>query len=249
MMLCRFFWTAVLSNLLLLLTVGTVLGGQFGPPEPRAKGFHIGAGYWYNEDKLKVNDSDFKIKHNQAYVELGQSFSNAEVIARVGTSDAKAEDLSDTWKPFGTLGLKAYFPLGKNFGIGPVIQGTYYFGDLKDNVTLRSSGGSTVVAELKIKDYWDLRGGLALQANITPQAKIYAGPFAYYTESKLEASLPPGYVWVRTMTSVDSATAKSKSNFGGFLGFDLSVTKEFRINFEGQYSEYFSGGGSLSYLF
>ena len=241
----------ILITLLIFAFVGTALAGPFGSPEPRAKektGFFVGAGYWYNEDKFKYDESDFKIKHNQAYIEIGQSFSNAEIIARIGASDAKATDLSDSFKPFGTLGLKGYVPLGSNFGIGPIVQGTYYFGDFKDNVIVRS-GASTASAQVKIKDYWDVRGGVALQATITPQFKVYAGPFAYYSESKLEISLPPGWIWVSTGTSVSSATAKSKSNFGGFGGVDLPLTKEFHINLETQYSESFSGGASLSYSF
>lgn len=241
----------LLVFLSLILFVGNLFAGPFGSPEPTAKegtGFHIGAGYWYNEDKFKFDDSDFKFKHNQVYIEIGQRFSNAEIIARIGASDAKADDLSDSAKTFGTLGFKWYVPLGSNFGVGPILQGTYYFGDFKDNVTF-TSGATSVVGELKLSDYWDVRGGIAFQATITPQFKVYAGPFVYYSESKLEATLPPGFIWVKTGTSVDTETAKSKSNFGGFLGVDLPLTKQFHINLESQYSECFSGGGSLSYSF
>jgi len=227
--------------------------GPFGAPEPAPKegsGFRVGVGYWYSKEKFEFESVDLKIKQNQTYVELARTFANSEVMARIGASDAKTLDFDSNWKPFGTIGMKMYFPLGSTFGVGPIVQGSYVLSDYSDTVFSNDAPDETrTPIEMKMKNFWEIKGALAFQAKIAPAAKLYAGPFAYYSQTKIELNLPPGEFWEETGTRTASATAKNKSKLGGFAGAELVLDKKFVVNIEGQYSNYFSAGGTVSYLF
>lgn len=250
---CKLVLAVVFGIAFLIQTGMAAAFGPFGAPEPAPKegsGYRVGIGYWHAKEKFEFESVDLKIKQNQPYIELARSFANAEVMARIGVSDAKTLDFDSNWKPFGTIGMKMYFPLGGTFGVGPIVQGSYVFSDYSDTVFSNDAPDDTrTPIDMKMKNFWDIRAGLAFQAKIAPAAKIYAGPFAYYSRTKIEMDLPPGEYWEETGTSTASATARNKSKLGGFAGAELVLDKKFIVNVEGQYSNYFSAGASVSYLF
>jgi hypothetical protein len=253
---------SVLITLLTLTFFGTAFAGQFGPPESTAKeadkGWQVSVGYWYREDKIK-DGAEYKFKQNQVYAQIAKSFYDAEIYARFGGTNVKTNDVftsssstvtfassewQSDWKPFGTLGLKGYYPFNKEFGVGAFVQGSYVFGDLEDSTTATVSGVPVTVSA-KIKNMWEAAVGFAFQVTLPADVKLYAGPYVYYEEGKVQASATALGI---TITS-DEGTYKNKTNYGGFLGIDVPVTKAVHVNIEGQYSESFALGGSLSFSF
>jgi hypothetical protein len=249
-------------TLLIFALLGTAFAGQFGAPESTAKGvgngWQVSVGYWYHEDKMK-DGGDTKFKQNEVYVQVAKSFSEMEIYARFGGTNAKSNDVftsssssvkfakdewDSDWKPFGTLGLKGYYPFNKQVGIGAFVQGTYVFGDLEDSTTATVSG-TNVAVSAKIKNLWEVDAGIAVQLTLPADVKLYAGPYVYYAEGKGQASASLLGV---TITS-DETTLKNNTNFGGFLGVDVPITKAVHINVEGQYSESFSVGALLGFAF
>lgn len=124
------------------------------------------------------------------------------------------------------------------------MQGTYVFGDLEDSTTATVSG-THVGVSAKMKNFWEVDAGIAAQVTLPADIKLYAGPYVYYAEGKGEASVKLAGV----MLASEEITLKNKTNFGGFLGVDVPITKAVRINVEGQYSESFSVGALLGFAF
>jgi hypothetical protein len=255
-----------------LIIVGIVLGalacgtafaaGPFGPVDPISKsteplsgssGWSLSVGYWYYQDKFKIKDPlsiDYNVKSNQVYLQAAKKAGGGEIYARLGgatfegTYDSLNAKMSDSMKPFGALGLRYYFPLGSGFGVGPLVQGTYYFSEYKDTISVAGLSG----VEIKQKDYWDASIGLGFQYS-ADMFRIYAGPFAYWAQAKFDGTAPPGYWWASTGTQNISINTENKSNIGGFAGIVFDFTKQFSLSVEGTYSQDFSGGAMLNYSF
>jgi len=239
-----------------------VAGGPFGPPQPVSKeagGLYTGIGYWYHEDIYK-NGTEHLIKQNQVYSHVGYGAKNFwEIYARIGVSDLKIFDaynstnpltttyknnFEENWKFFGTLGAKGFYSINSVFGVGAFIQGTYYFSNFTDDVSGISSG-IPFTAELKIKDLWDVNGGIGFQATVPFGIKIYAGPYIYYSEA--QASLAANIPGLEYTT--ESVSIRNKTIVGGFAGVNIPLLKGFQMNIEGQYSERFSAGAAVTYSY
>jgi hypothetical protein len=237
-------------------------GGPFGPPQTVSKeagGLNTAIGYWYHEDIYK-NGTEHLIRQNQVYSHVGYGAKNLwEIYARIGVSDLKISDafsstnaltttyknnFEENWKFFGTLGAKGFYPINRIFGVGVFVQGTYYFSNFTDNVA-GINNSSPFTADLKVKDIWDVNFGLGFQATVPYDIKLYAGPYLYYSEAK--ASLTeniPGLEY-----SAGNVSIKNKTIAGGFIGLDIPITKGFRLNVEGQYSDRFSAGAAVTYTY
>ena len=252
----------VISVIIIFAVHGTgAAGGLFGPPQPVSKeagGLYTGIGYWYHEDKYK-NDKDHVTKQNQVYSQLGYGVKNWEIYGRVGVSDLKIldafnstqastatskNDFEDSWKFFGTLGAKGYYPFNKTFGIGAFMQGSYYFSDFTDGVS-GTHNGAPFTTELKVKNLWDVNFGVGFQATVPMDIKLYIGPYIYYSEAK---SSPSTNISGLKLTAGD-ITIKNKTNVGGYTGVEVPLAKGFHLNVEGQYSERFSAGIAVTYTY
>jgi hypothetical protein len=237
-------------------------GGPFGTPEPISRetgGLHTAIGYWFHEDKYK-NGTCHSIRQNQIYSEAGYGFKRyLDIYGRIGVSDLKIfdafnsyspltvsfnSDFKENWKFFGTLGVKGFFPVNNYFGLGTFIQGTYYFDKFYDNVW-GVDDGTPFTAELKIKHLWDISFGIGAQATLPYEIKLYIGPYAYFSEAR--ASLVP--VVTNLNFGAGETTIKNKTNMGGYAGAFIPLTKGFKLNIEGQYSEKFSAGAAISYTY
>ncbi|MDI6726636.1 MAG: hypothetical protein QMD32_06695, partial [Smithellaceae bacterium] len=180
-------------------------GGPFGPPQPISKkggGLYTGIGYWSQEDKYH-GSREHLVKQNQVYSELGYGpDDNWGIYARVGVTDLKIidafgataasttvskRDFENSWKYFGTLGAKIFYPFNRVFGMGALVQGTYYFNDFTDSASGTQSGAPFFL-ELAVKKLWDVRFGVGLQATLLSGLKMYAGPYFYYSEAKVNPS-------------------------------------------------------------
>ena len=236
--------------------------GLFGPPQTVSKeagGLNTAIGYFYSEDIFK-NDTDHLIRQNSVYSQVAYGANNMwEIYGRIGAADMNISDcfnstedstttnkldFEESWKFFGTLGAKGFYPITKIFGIGAFIQGTYHFSNYKDNVE-GSNNGKSYVAELKIKNLWDINAGLGFQLTVPLDIKLYAGPYVYYSEAK--ASLDrniPGIEYAAGNVSI-----RNKSIAGCFAGVDIPLFKGFHLNVEGQYAERFSAGAAISYTY
>ncbi len=246
----------------LLVQERALASGPFGPPQPIARdggGMHTAIGYWLQEDKYKGN-TEYITRQHQMYSELGYGFKNyGEIYGRLGlaglkvfdafssstaTTTTSKNDFEENWKFFTTLGAKGFYPISKTFGIGAFIQGTYYFSDFTDNVS-GTRNGAPFTVEIGVKDWWDVNAGIGLQATIPYGIKLYAGPYAYYSEAKVS---PTGSVTGLELTS-GGTIFRNKTNIGGFAGFEVPLAKGFRLNLEGKYSDRWSAGVAVSYVY
>lgn len=238
-----------------------IAGGLFGPPQTlsrEAGGLNTAIGYDYHED-LYENLGDHVIRQQQIYSQTAYGSKNKwEVYGRIGVSEMKIidafrsthpfilsskDDFDESWKIFGTLGAKGFFALSKFFGVGAFIQGTYHFSYYTDNV-VESRGGGPAVADLKIKNLWDVHLGLALQATAPRNIRLYAGPYVYYSEARtsLDAN-------IAGVPGAGDAVIRNKVLAGGFAGVDIPLIKGFHLNVEGRYARRFSGGAAIVYTY
>ena len=236
-------------------------GGLFGPPQSISKedgGLHTGIGYDYRQDQYE-NGSKHVTRQNQVYSELGYGTGKWDVYGRIGVSDLKIadafhptqastntskNDFTDYGKFFGTLGGKAFYPFHQTFGIGAFLQGSYYFRDFADSVA-GTVNGSAFGAELKGKNLWDVNFGIGFQAKVLRDVKLYLGPYAYYSETRISPSSNiPGLPF-----SAGDARMHNRTPVGGFTGIDVPLARGFHMNVEGQYSQRFSVGAAITYSY
>jgi hypothetical protein len=259
----KIFLSIALTALLIFAISPTAMAtGLFGAPQTISKeagGLNTAIGYWYHED-IYTNDNDHIIRQNEIYSQVAYGANNIwEISARIGVSDLKIfdafsssnastttnkNDFAENWKFFGTLGAKGFYPINKTFGIGAFIQGTYYFSKFTDGVT-GTSGGKTFATDLKVDNLWDVNFAVGFQATLPCGIRLYGGPYIYYSEAKVSlADNIPGLEYAAGNVSI-----KNKSIAGGFAGIDIPLAKGFRLNMEGQYSERFSAGAAVSYIY
>jgi hypothetical protein len=172
-------------------------------------------------------------------LKIFDAFSSTEA-----STSTNKNDFEENWKFFGTLGAKGFYPIDKTFGIGAFIQGTYYFSKFTDDVA-GNSASRPFTTDLKVDNLWDVNLGVGFQATIPYGIKLYAGPYIYYSEAKISiADNIPGLECAAGNVSI-----KNKSIAGGFAGIDIPLAKGFRLNVEGQLSDRFSSGASISYTY
>ena len=243
---------------LFLVMTGLASAGQFGPTEPTANPgkFSFGVGYFWEDTKFDMDflslDANFRTQSNQVYLQGSYApVKEFEIFGRLGGADLKTKnsdlDFGDGAKFFGTLGLKAIFWQNNNFGVGAFGQGTYRFQDYKDslsvNFTDENGVPSFVNLDMKLKNYYDIQGGISAQFKCKDFI-VYGGGFYYYAHAKVDFD-----VTVPGAFGSDTETADAKTPVGGFLGVKIPFTKQMGLTLEGQYRDEFSGGAFLSYSF
>jgi len=258
--LVKFLGTSFL--LLLFFLPGTAgASGLFGSPQSLSReegGLNTAIGYGYHEDKFE-DQGTYVIRQNQIYSQVAYGGARRlwEVYGRIGIADleiddafrstansttSSKDDFEENEKFFGTLGAKAFYPLGRTFGIGAFLQGSYFFSGFTDEVTGRRNGDS-YSAELKIKDLWDVATGISFAATIPYGIVLYLGPYVHYSEARVSSS---HHISGIPLTEKDT-TLKNKTELGGYAGISVPLGKGFSLNAEGQYSERFSVGIAITY--
>jgi len=248
----------------LFLVPGTVAlaDGMFGPPQTLSRksgGLNTAVAYRYAEDTFQ-HDTAYVLRQQQVYSQAAYGAGDIwEVYGRIGISDLRISgafvstdtatsttktDFAENWKFFGTLGAKAFLPLGKIFGIGAFVQGTYHLSNYTDNVT-GVHNGVPFETDLKIKNLWDVHGGIGLQATVPWNIKLYGGPYVYYSEA--DAVLTPTIPGI--LFGAEKVSVHNKSIAGGFFGIDVPLAKGFRLNIEGQFADRFSIGSAITYVY
>jgi hypothetical protein len=96
-----------------------------------------------------------------------------------------------------------------------------------------------------VEDLWDANFGIGFQATLPYSIRLYAGPYAYYSEAK--ATLSTNVTGLPFSTA--DTTIKNSTNVGAFAGIDLPLGKGFRLNAEGQLAERFSAGGAITFTY
>lgn len=252
----------ILIFLLMVLIPHANAGGMFGPPQTISKvagGLNTSIGYRYHTDTYK-NHHHHKMKQNVIYSQVGWGMSGIwEVYGRLGFADMRMPDMflygpsvvdnyekdyRDTWQFMGTAGAKVFYPINRFFGLGAFIQGSFNPGKYKDETTLHDNG-SSMLAELKIKNMWDINFGGGLQFTLPYDIRTYAGPFVYFARADARFSVDmPGLPF-----GTDKTVLKNRSPVGGYFGADIPLIKGFRLNIEGQYTDRFSVGAAVAYVF
>ncbi|HDQ04666.1 MAG TPA: hypothetical protein ENN23_08935 [Deltaproteobacteria bacterium] len=254
----------IIFCLLVLIAVPAfaLAGGPFGAPAPLCQddsGLHTSAGYWFGQTKYK-KPSGVLMRQNQIYSEAGYAIKKyGDIYVRVGASDFKItdafaslsaatvtnkNDFNDEANVFGTLGVKGFYPVNNVFGLGMFMQGTFYFGNVRDKV-YGIETGEPFALELKLKNLWNISGGFGLQISAPLGIKLYAGTYGYYTE----ATVYPRVNIAGLPFSSGREKIKSKTNWGGYTGLYAPLGKGFGLNVEGQYSERLSAGVAVTYTY
>lgn len=237
-----------------------VLAGPFGPPQPITrgeKGIHTGLGYWFHEGIYR-NDFELVRRENQLHSELGYGVADRfEVYGRIGMSGLKISDAFSSTHPatitnkkdftdaggyFGTLGAKLFFPLQSNFGVGTFVQGSYYFRSFEDYVS-GSRGGVPFGEKVKIQNIWEANFGLSFQTLLAQGIKTYIGPCLQYSEASIRAASNLSDVLLT------QGLMTNKAALGGFAGFEVPLTRGFRLNVEGRYLDRLSFGCAVTYSY
>lgn len=221
---------ALVVSILLCSFSFTYAAGMFGAPEG-AYGPYMGLGYWYDQTGMTPdNGSDFTIKQNQGFVQGGYGWSGSEIYARFGFSDLRAQEndvdskFVDAYRTYATLGGKYFGRINEAFAVGPFIQGTYYFSEFSQN-------------DVSIKDWWDVALGLGFQYKAASNVKLYAGPYIYWSDGKIESG--------KTSTNFDP-----QADGGVYFGVTYDVNKKLNVTAEGKYnSNDFSGGLMVNHPF
>lgn len=236
--------------------------GLFGAPQTisrKSGGINTAVGYVFH-DHTYENGSEHVIRQNEIFSHAAYGSKNIwEIYARIGLSDFKMpdaftstdaavvtlkNDFKENWKISGTLGAKAFYPVGNVFGVGAFVQGTYYFSDIKDAVS-GTDLGVPFIAELKMKNVWDVTGGAAVQLTVLRGIRFYAGPYFSYSEATI--SLAPGIPGMDYSTGKTSI--RNKSLVGGFAGLNIPLAKGFRLNIEAQVTDRISAGAAISFSY
>lgn len=229
--------------------------GLFGPPQPLVKesgGLRTAVGYWRYEDKFK-NNADYVVKQNQIYTEAAYGARLWEFYGRLGGADltipdafrsnvtgasTSKNDFEGNWSLFGSLGGKLYYPIGPVFGFGAFARGTYIFNNYKDEVDI-SFFGTRFRSEILIKDAWDADLGLGFQVKLS-DVILYAGPYM---------KICPSFKITGSGFRTDETKITTTTDFGGYAGIDVPITKVFHLNVEAQYSERLSAGAAVSFIY
>ena len=238
-----------------------VADGPFGPPQPLSKeegGLSTAIGYGRYEREYQ-NGKEQVFRQNQGYSQLGYGKKNWEIFGRIGIADLEILDafrpslgatvtsknnFDDTGNWFGTLGVKGFYPFNNLIGIGAFIQGSTYFGDFTDHVS-GTNNGAPFVTEFKVSRWWDVNFGLSLQVTVPMGLKIYAGPYASYSEA--DGSLSPAVPGL--LSDTGSFNIRKGTNLGGFAGIYFPLSHGFHLSVEGQYSKNFSIGTAVTYSY
>lgn len=236
--------------------------GLFGAPQTlsaQTGGLNTAVGYMYHEDVYE-NDLRYDVRQHQLYSQAAYGARDIwEIYGRIGTADltvseafvsadpftaAGKDDFQENWKFFGTLGAKIFYPLGKFFGLGAFVEGTYHFSYFTDAIA-GERGGVPFEVDLKVKNLWEVHGGLGAQITLPGDVRLYGGPYVYYSEAKISLSPDvPGLAF-----SGGNRCFHNPSVFGGYGGADVPLAKGFRLNLEGRYSEKFSVGAAVRYVY
>ncbi|MCX5803025.1 MAG: hypothetical protein NTU69_05755 [Proteobacteria bacterium] len=251
--------TGIIVTLIFIVFATSVYAGQFGPLEPYAKegSFSFGVGYFYEDTKwdsatfriagVSLDTGKFRTESNQMYLQGSYAPTKGwEVYGRLGAADMKlkiddTDDLKDSQKFFGTLGIKSTLYDNKTFSWGPFLQGTYR-SNYKDSVSATVLG-VPVKADFEFKNYYDINAGFTGQVKVNDFI-IYGGGFYTYANAKAEITMS-----LLGVSLSGSDTIKVKNPVGGFLGFSIPFTKELKFNIEGQFKDRVSAGGILTYSF
>lgn len=257
------FWFLILFTLFVIAWSDPAqAAGLFGAPQTlsvRTGGLNTAVSYLYHEDVYEY-DRSYVVRQHQLYSQAAYGAKNNwEIYGRIGVADLTVSDAfasaepstttgkknaEENWKFFGTLGAKVFYPVSAVFGFGAFVQGTYHFSYYTDNVSGESTG-VPFEADLKIKNLWDVHGGLGVQVTLPGDFRLYGGPYVYYSEAKV--SLFPSVSGLGF--SEGHCRFKNSSLVGGYAGVDVPLAKGFRLNLEGRYSERFSFGAAVSYVY
>lgn len=175
------------------------------------------------------------------------------------------EDLEGDFTPFGSFGIKGLLYEKDNLSLGMFFQ-TSFYGKYSDERSVninwneyfyRETVDCSIDAkeEITIKNQWDANLGLSLQTKYK-NSILYAGPFLYMNRAKVNYTISGnysvsalGYTYRESFSESDSCKHEEKTNVGAFVGADIDLGKDFKINGECQIRSEPSFGVSISKTF
>lgn len=224
-------------------------------------------------DEFKSNQNQFSIVGEYSLSD------KVQVNGNIGISDATIhdafegesslgiddEDFEDGPSPFVSFGIKGILSKKDNLSLGVFFQSSFY-GKYNDDRSMNVSWSETychstidyninVKEEVTIKNQLDLNLGLSFQAEYN-KSILYFGPFIYMNKAKVKydisgsyTEIEYGYTYRESFTESESCKYEEKSNIGVFVGADIELGKDFKVNGECQIRNKPSFGLSLSKTF
>jgi hypothetical protein len=247
--------TAVLVLVIALCSTAVFAAQPLGGPSIAEPGkWAVSAGYFYSKDKWDSNtfNGDFKVETNTYYAQFSYGLAPGwDMYLRAGAADVKGTgelDLKDSAKFFGGLGLHGRFYENKkwNLSLGPVGNFAYYseWKDSDRGVVFLPGGPVAASGELKMKDHYSFDVGFGFRWAPAAWVSFYGGPFYHYETAKMDLTLVTS-----NFAFSDDANVHPKKSFGTRLGVSLPFSPNVGLQLEGQYRDYFSGGGQIYLMF
>ena len=251
----RYSIAAALVVIIALCTTGVFASQPLGGPSIADPGkWAVSAGYFYSKDKWDSNtfEGEFKVKTNTYYAQFSYGLAPGwDMYLRAGAADVDGEgdfDLKDDPQFFAGIGLHGRFYNNEKYhlSLGPVANFSYY-SDWEDSGSgTVNIGGATLSGNgsLKMRDHYSFDVGFGFRWAPAAWVSFYGGPFYHYETAnmKLEVNTNRG-------SFSDDSNADVKRSFGGRLGISLPISKNVGFQLEGQFRDYFSGGGQISFMF
>jgi hypothetical protein len=246
---------AILALVIVVGGTGVFASQPLGGPSLAEPGkWAVSGGYFYSKDKWDSNtvDGDFKIETNTYYAQFSYGLAPGwDMYLRAGAADVDGNgelDMKDDAKFFGGIGLHGRFYENKkwNLSLGPVANFSYY-SDWKDSTNgLVDLGQGRVSARgsLEMRDHYSFDVGFGFRYAPASWISFYGGPFYHYETANLKLDLT-----ANNKAFSDDANVHPKKSFGTRLGVTLPFSPNVGLQLEGQFRDYFSGGGQIFFMF
>jgi len=254
----RIITVAVLLSV--LCGAGAALASQdLGQPAPlgRLNEFSWGLGYHNYKAEWQTEDEDVRtgiLRQSNYWIQVYYTFAeNWEFYARFGVANLKIDTLFTQLDPpadfeaeYGfnlTLGINGLLYRAPGWGIGPILQATFYAdyeteldGELREDL-----GGGEASTLARFQGWRDINLGIAAQVDVGPLV-LYGGGFGYWTTADGHVEITPrGENPERHQATVDE-----KGNFGGYAGTRIPLGRAWSFHAEGQYKSDISFSVALS---
>ncbi|MFC1800199.1 hypothetical protein ACFL2Z_04745 [Candidatus Eisenbacteria bacterium] len=252
--------SAAIVSVLLLSGVTAHAAADLGQPAPlgRLQEFSWGLGYHNYRAEWQTEDKDVRtgiLRQSNYWIQVYFTFAeNWEFYTRFGVANLKIDTLFTQLDPPAdyeaeynfnlTLGMNGLLYRGPGWGIGPILQASFYAdyeteleGELREGM-----GGVPGTVLARYQGWRDINLGIAAQVDVGPLV-LYGGGFGYWTTADGHVEITGDEAGI---TRRQQATVDEKGNFGGYVGTRIPMGRAWSFHAEGQYKSDISFSVALS---
>ncbi len=227
-----------------LFLVTPAFSANIGPVKSSIAGGDFTLGLGYSRVESKFDDSAafpaLELQQDLVYVQAGLGLSSGWMTyVRGGISSQSADGAfifngvhfeGENAVPFATLGVNGVFFKNDVISIGPFAQGTYYFGENTDSVTVVNIV-ETRQETVTLDNMWEGRAGVQLQVEVEG-VQLYGGAI-YYLSS---VDIKDEYVNLTTSSLIDDPanTMEEEGAVGYVVGAQWQLLDDVTLDLEAQ---------------